>query len=356
MSRGGMQLVIHAPLGARINKAWGLALRKRFCRSFDFELQAAADDNGVLLSIGPQHSFPIDSLFGMLTSQNGRDLLEQAVIAAPMFGVRWRWNVTRALAVLRQNGGKRVPPFLQKFRSEDLLAAAFPETVGCLENHHGPVVIPDQPLVQQTMHDCLTEAMDVERWLELLDNIKSGQVKLFAIETREPSPFSHQLLNANPYAFLDDAPLEERRTRAVTTRRSLAIEEIQDLSKLDPSAIAQVAEEAWPLVRDADELHDALMSFVVLPEEEAREWNGYFDQLGRAGRAALLTLTDGSRFWIAAERWPLVRAVYKNAQIHPDLELPATLAKKEWSVSDGWVEIVRDIFSSVGRRLQPTLL
>jgi len=338
---GGMQLVIHAPLGARINKAWGLALRKRFCRSFDFELQAAADDNGVLLSIGPQHSFPIDSLFGMLNSQNGRDLLEQAVIAAPMFGARWRWNVTRALAVLRQNGGKRVPPFLQKFRSEDLLAAAFPETVGCLENHHGPVVIPDQPLVQQTMHDCLTEAMDVERWLAFLDKIKSGEVKLYPIETREPSPFSHQLLNAQPYAFLDDAPLEERRTRAVTTRRSLALEEVQDLSKLDPSAIAQVADEAWPLVRDADELHDALMSFGVLPEEEGREWNAYFDQLGRAGRAAVATLPSGRRFWIAAERWPLVRSAYKDAVVRPELALPEAIEKQEWSAADGRVEIVR---------------
>jgi ATP-dependent Lhr-like helicase len=357
---GGMQLVVHAPLGARINKAWGLALRKRFCRSFDFELQAAADDNGVLLSVGPQHSFPIDSLFGMLNSQNGRDLLEQAVIAAPMFGVRWRWNITRALAVLRQHGGKRVPPFLQKFRSEDLLAAAFPETVGCLENHHGPVVIPDQPIVKQTMHDCLTEAMDVTRWLELLDRIKSGQVKLFPIETREPSPFSHQLLNAQPYAFLDDAPLEERRTRAVSTRRSLAIEEVQDLSKLDPAAITQVADEAWPVVRDADELHDALMSFVVLPEEEGRQWSDYFGQLSRAGRAAVVTVgaagppaaeqpvmqgTPGSakatRFWIAAERWPLVRAVYKDAQAYPSLQLPEALDNQLWSASEGGVEIVR---------------
>lgn len=338
---GGMQLVIHAPLGARINKAWGLALRKRFCRSFDFELQAAADDNGVLLSIGPQHSFPIDSLFGMLSSQNGRDLLEQAVIAAPMFGVRWRWNVTRALAVLRQNGGKRVPPFLQKFRSEDLLAAAFPETVGCLENHHGPVVIPDQPLVRQTMHDCLTEAMDVERWLTFLDRVKAGDVTFHPIDTREPSPFSHQLLNAQPYAFLDDAPLEERRTRAITTRRSLAIEEVKDLSKLDAGAIAQVAEEAWPLVRDADELHDALMSFVVLPEEEGREWSEYFDQLVRAGRGAELILESKERFWIAAERWPVVQAVYPKAQVHPALELPAAVTSQEWSAADGRVEIVR---------------
>ncbi len=342
---GGMQLVIHAPLGARINKAWGLALRKRFCRSFDFELQAAADDNGVLLSIGPQHSFPINSLFGMLNSQNGRDLLEQAVIAAPMFGVRWRWNVTRSLAVLRQNGGKRVPPFLQKFRSEDLLAAAFPETVGCLENHHGPVEIPKQPIVRQTMHDCLTEAMDIERWLAFLDRVKSGEVKFHAIDTREPSPFSHQLLNANPYAFLDDAPLEERRTRAITTRRSLSIEEVKDLSKLDPLAIDQVADEAWPLVRDADELHDALMSFVVLPAAESREWSKYFDQLVRAGRAGEVIVNPleqaGTTFWIAAERWPVVQAVYPSAQVQPKLELPAALTAQAWSAADGRVEILR---------------
>jgi ATP-dependent Lhr-like helicase len=337
---GGMQLVVHAPLGARINKAWGLALRKRFCRSFDFELQAAADDNGVLLSIGPQHSFPIDSLFGMLSSQNGRDLLEQAVIAAPMFGVRWRWNITRALAVLRQHGGKRVPPFLQKFRSEDLLAAAFPETVGCLENHHGPVEIPDQPIVRQTMHDCLTEAMDVERWLAFLDRIKAGEVKLIPIETREPSPFSHQLLNAQPYAFLDDAPLEERRTRAVSTRRSLAIDEIKDLSKLDPEAIAQVAAEAWPTVRDADELHDALMTFVILPAEEGGEWASYFDRLRAAGRARSVTI-DQAEFWIAAERWPLLRAVYPQAVLQTPLELPEALERQEWSAADGRVEIVR---------------
>jgi ATP-dependent Lhr-like helicase len=342
---GGMQLVIHAPLGARINKAWGLALRKRFCRSFDFELQAAADDNGVVLSLGPQHSFPIESLFGMLNTQNGQHLLEQAVLAVPMFQVRWRWNVTRSLAVLRQQGGKKVPPFLQKFRSEDLLAAAFPETVGCLENHHGDVQIPDHPLVQQTMHDCLHEAMDVTRWLALLDDVKTGRVKLVPIETREPSPFSHQLLNANPYAFLDGAPLEERRTRAVSVRRSLAIDEIKDLASLDPAAIEQVAAEAWPIVRDADELHDALLNFVVLPAEEGSEWDQYFAQLRRAGRATTVAL-DGTRsvpatFWVAAERWPLVRAVYQGAEADVGVELPAELENKEWSASDGWVEIVR---------------
>jgi ATP-dependent Lhr-like helicase len=337
---GGMQLVIHSPLGARINRAWGLALRKRFCRSFDFELQAAADDNGVLLSIGPQHSFPIDSLFHMLNPQNGQDLLEQAVLAAPMFGARWRWNVTRALAVLRSRGGKRVPPHLQKFRAEDLLAATFPETVGCLENHHGPVVIPDHPLVRQTMHDCLTEAMDIKRWLALLGDVRTGRVKLVPCDTREPSPFSHQLLNANPYAFLDDAPLEERRTRAVSTRRTLAVDDFRDLAKLDPAAIAEVTADAWPTVRDSDELHDTLLSIVVLKQSEGAEWKDDFARLVKARRATKVKLDSGLVFWIAAERWPLVQAVYPTASATPAIELPPQL-QKEWSAADGRVEVVR---------------
>jgi ATP-dependent Lhr-like helicase len=355
---GGMQLVVHAPLGSRINRAWGLALRKRFCRSFDFELQAAADDNGVLLSIGPQHSFPIESLFKMLHPGNARYLLEQAVVAAPVFGVRWRWNITRSLAVLRAEAGRRVPPFLQKFRSEDLLAAAFPETVGCLENHHGDIEIPyHQPIVKQTMHDCLTEAMDVERWIELLGEVQAGKVELIPVETREPSPFSHQLINANPYAFLDDAPLEERRTRAVSTRRSLSIEDFRDLAQLDPVAIAQVSEDAWPVVRDAEELHDALHTMVVLREDEAAPWSDWLTELARAGRATLVqhqpeasardfpqgspvpTLADASG-WCAAERWPLVRAVYPEAIATPVPVLPAAL-DKTWESADARVEIVR---------------
>ena len=211
---GGMQLVIHAPLGSRINRAWGLALRKRFCRSFDFELQAAADNNGIVLSMGPQHSVPIENLFQMLNADNITALLEQALLAVPMFQVRWRWNITRSLAVLRQQGGKRVPPHLQRFRSDDLLAAVFPETVGCLENHSGDVVVPDHPLVRQTMHDCLHEALDLDRLVELFRRVKTGAVRFVARETREPSPFSYELINSNPYTFLDGAPLEERRTRA----------------------------------------------------------------------------------------------------------------------------------------------
>ena len=323
---GGMQLVIHAPLGARINRAWGLALRKRFCRSFDFELQAAATDNGILLSVGPQHSFPIESLFKMLGPHNAEELLQQAVLAAPMFGVRWRWNVTRALAVLRNQAGKKVPPHLQRFRSDDLLAAAFPETVGCLENHQGDVEIPDHPLVRQTMHDCLTEAMDVERWVDVLREVQEGDVHLTARDSREPSPFCYELLNANPYAFLDDAPLEERRTRAVATRRGFTAADVRDLARLDPDAIAAVRQEAWPLVRDADELHDALLGMTLLAADEGAPWRPWFEALVDAGRATTISAGD-LQFWIATESWPAVRALFPHATVTPHVNLPLDLEK-----------------------------
>ena len=336
---GGMQLVIHSPFGARINRAWGLALRKRFCRSFDFELQAAATDNGIVLSLSPQHSFPIDSLFKMIGPHNARYLLEQAVLAAPMFQVRWRWNVTRSLAVLRRQSGKKVPPHLLRFRSDDLLASAFPETVGCLENHHGDVEIPDHPLVQQTMHDCLTEAMDVGRWVDVLQDVKDAKIELVARDTREPSPFSHELLNANPYAFLDDAPLEERRTRAVSTRRSFTAEDVRDLAHLDPAAIAQVRADAWPIVRDADELHEALLTLVVIPQEDALIWQAFFDELVSRGRAASICVGQRT-YWIAAESWPLVEAVYDDVVATPVISLPEALRKKiERTV--GWIELVQ---------------
>ncbi len=323
---GGMQLVIHAPLGGRINRAWGLALRKRFCRSFDFELQAAATDNGILLSVGPQHSFPIESLFKMLRPHNAEELLQQAVLAAPMFGVRWRWNVTRALAVLRNQAGKKVPHHLQRFRSDDLLAAAFPETVGCLENHQGDVEIPDHPLVRQTMHDCLTEAMDVERWVDVLREVQEGDVHLTARDSREPSPFCYELLNANPYAFLDDAPLEERRTRAVATRRGFTAEDVRDLARLDPDAIAAVRQEAWPVVRDADELHDALLGMTLLAADEGAPWRPWFEALVDAGRATTIIAGD-LQFWIAAESWPAMRALFPHATVTPHVNLPLDLEK-----------------------------
>jgi ATP-dependent helicase Lhr and Lhr-like helicase len=262
---GGMQLVVHAPFGARINRAWGLALRKCFCRTFDFELQASADDNGFVLSIGPNNSFPIERLFGLLRADDAEAPLLQAVLAVPMFIIRWRWNVTRALAVLRQRGGKKVPPQLQRFRADDLLTAVFPMATACFEHRTGDLELPDHPLIRQTAHDCLHEAMDLTGWLAVLADIEAGRIALVARDTREPSPFSVQLVNANVYAFLDDAPLEERRARAVSSRRTIRGEDYRELGRLDPEAIAEVRAEAWPSVRDAEELHDTLLSIGALP-------------------------------------------------------------------------------------------
>ncbi|MBI4423193.1 MAG: DEAD/DEAH box helicase, partial [Elusimicrobia bacterium] len=322
---GGMQLVIHSPFGARVNRAWGLALRKRFCRTFDFELQASADDDGVVLSLGAQHSFPLEQLFGMLRPAQAREVLVQALLAAPMFQLRWRWNATRALAVLRSRGGKKVPPALQRFRADDLLTAVFPLQTACFENRPPEVPVPDHPLVAQTVYDCLHEAMDLPRFERLLADIEAGKVELVARDTREPSPFSHAILNANPYAFLDDAPLEERRARAVAARRALAPEELRDLARLDPAAIARVREDAWPTVRDEEELHDALLSLGALPAHEGRGWTRWFERLQAAGRACAAAREAGPALWLAAERWPVVRAAFPDARPEPAVALPAEL-------------------------------
>ncbi len=339
---GGMQLVVHSPYGARVNRAWGLALRKRFCRTFDFELQASADDDGVVLSMGVQHSFPVEQLFKLLKSDHARETLVQALLAAPMFQVRWRWNVTRALAVLRMRGGKKVPPPLQRFRADDLLTAVFPLQTACFEHRPPEVPIPDHPLVAQTLHDCLTEAMDVARWEGLLRDVEAGKVELVGLDTREPSPFSHEILNANPYAFLDDAPLEERRARAVAVRRILSPEDAQDLARLDPDAVARVKEDAWPLARDEHELHDALMSAVAIPSEEGGEWKRHFEKLVSAGRAA-----STGTLWFAAERLPLIRALFPDAKITQALSLPAALEKTVES-TEALLALVRGRLEIVG--------
>jgi len=322
---GGMQIVVHAPLGARVTRAWGLAMRKRFCRSFDFELQASADDDGFVLAVGPQHSFPIDALFKMLNSSNGEDLLTQALLAAPMFETRWRWNASRALVVPRMKGGKKVPPHMQRFKADDFLAAVFPAKTGCFENHHGDIEIPDHPMVRQTIRDCHTEAMDLKRWLAMLDDFRDGRIEFVAADTREPSPMSHELVNANPYAFLDDAPLEERRARAVAVRRGVTIDAVRDLGRLEPAAIEQVRDEAWPLVRDGDELHDVLLSMVAVPAESAASWRPWFEQLRKSRRATIARTGDGRAFWLAAEKQPVVRALYDDATLEPTIPLPADL-------------------------------
>ena len=304
---GGMQLVIHSPFGGRINKAWGLALRKRFCVTFDFELQAAATDNGLVISLGEKHSFPLASVFGYLHSQTVGDVLLHAVLAAPMFATRWRWNASRSLALLRFSNGKKVPPQIQRMKAEDLLAAVFPDAIACQDNMTGERErqIPDHPLVQETLRDCLTEAMDVEGLTHVLRRIETGAIHCVAIDTPAPSPFSHEILNANPYAFLDDAPLEERRARAVELRRTLPADMAAEVGALDPGAIEAVVRESWPVVRDADELHDALLTLVWLPSKEASGWQQFMPELMHGGRAVELAATDGEDRipgWVAVEQ------------------------------------------------------
>jgi len=292
---GGMQLVIHAPFGSRINRAWGLALRKRFCRSFNFELQAAATDNGINISLTEQHAFPLELVFEFLKSQSVEDVLTQALLDAPMFTARWRWNASRALAILRFRGGRKVPPPIQRMRSEDLLASVFPDQVACAENLTGPIQIPDHPLVKETLDNCLHEAMDLDGLKRILEAMESGAIQKVAIDAAEPSPFSHEILNANPYAYLDDAPLEERRARAVQLRRTLRTDVAGGAGILDPAAIEQVAAESWPDVRNADELHDAMLTLILLPPAE--DWHSWFSELAASGRAHHV-----GRFWIATER------------------------------------------------------
>ncbi|MEE2665607.1 MAG: DEAD/DEAH box helicase [Myxococcota bacterium] len=319
---GGMQLVVHAPFGGRTNRAFGLALRKRFCRTFDFELQAAANDDAIVLSLGPQHSFPLSEVAHYLKRDTAREALRQAVLASPMFTARWRWNLNRSLAVLRMRGGKRNPPPIQRMEADDLMAAIFPGLAQCQENASGPIEIPDHPIVRQTIDDCLHEAMDVERLEQLLGDLASGAVAARCVDATEPSPLAHEILNGRPYTFLDDAPLEERRTRAVKLRRGLP-GEARALARLDPEAIARVREEVRPDPRDADELHDLLLQTVVLRPELA--WSRAFQLLVDAGRAAIATTGDQS-LWVATERRKAVEALWPDARFTPDRPLPAALA------------------------------
>ncbi len=326
---GGMQLVLHSPLGGRINRAWGLALRKKFCVSFDFELQASATDDGIVISLGQPHSFALDSVFAYVPSGQARETLVQALLDRPMFEIRWRWNVTRSLAVLRRKNGKKVPPHLIKMRAADTLSVVFPQALACGENIVGPREVPDHPLVFETVRDCLVEAMDVEGLRGMLEQLESGAIQVMTRDTVEPSPLSHELLNANPYAFLDDAPLEERRTRAVQLRRGLPAEAVEASGQLDDAAIALASEEVAPTVRDIDELHDALLALWLLPEPAAealapRDW---FETLARAGRACRLRWTNGDSdcaAWVATERLGAARAMLGEAvECTPAIGTPA---------------------------------
>ena len=396
---GGMQLVIHAPFGGRINKAWGLSLRKRFCVGFNFELQAAATDNGLNIALAEQHSFPLSDVFHFLQAETVQPILEQAALDSPIFATRWRWDANRALALLRFQNGKKVPPQIQRMRSDDLLASVFPDATACLENIEGDRKIPDHPLVGEVMKDVLTEAMDVDGLKSLLRGMASGKIRVIAVDTPVPSQFSHEILNANPYAYLDDAPLEERRARAVNMRRVLPESVLEEVGGLDPGAIAQVREEAWPDVRDADELHDVLHTLVALPEDfspamwgqvlwgqpasavrssearpviaegtqlfgesgfaalswtaeggcphislASRQWSGYFERLVNEGRAGT-ALMDGKRYWVAAERGRSFVTLFPSAVFEQPL---ADVETGQSSRDDALLTLVNGWMSHLG--------
>jgi ATP-dependent helicase Lhr and Lhr-like helicase len=346
---GGMQLVIHSPFGIRLNRAWGLALRKRFCRSFNFELQAAATDDAIVLSLGTQHSFPLADVFHYLNSRTVRDLLTQALLDAPMFGIRWRWNATRALALPRQRGGRKVPAPLQRMESENLLAAIFPDQLACLENIAGDREIPEHPLVQQTIDDCLIEAMDIDGLIDLLKRIEKGSVQCIARDLPEPSPFAHEILNAKPYAFLDNAPLEERRTQAVYTRRASESSADTALGILDVAAIEKVCAEAWPQVTNADELHETLLLMGAIEDEEMQRLGGdistWLDLLKSERRAGLAVPCS---FWVAAERLPMLQAIYPDCEVQPALTPPEGERQRHCERADALRELVRGRMEVIG--------
>ncbi|MGH7968095.1 MAG: Lhr family ATP-dependent helicase, partial [Limisphaerales bacterium] len=389
---GGMQLVIHSPFGNRVNRAWGLALRKRFCRSFNFELQAAATDDAIVLSLGTQHSFPLEEVFRYLSSKTVRDLLVQALLDAPMFPVRWRWNATRALALPRQRGGRKIPAPLQRMDSENLLAAVFPDQLACLENIVGDREVPEHPLVRQTIQDCLTEAMDIDGLIMLLKKIERGEVECVARDLPEPSTLAHEILNAKPYAFLDNAPLEERRTQAVYTRRAGNSSPERELGALDAAAIEKVCAEAWPRAANPDEVHEALLLAGLMTEPElertapqALEWLGQLADERRAGRIAFrgagfqpalepaslppsplrahrvsavsMPCPDSgkssekprsrenrggdARLWTAAERVGLLEALYPGVATEPHIEAPDSTRDQRLEPEAALRELVR---------------
>jgi ATP-dependent Lhr-like helicase len=210
---GGMQLVLHAPFGSRINKAWTLALRKRFCRQFNFELQAAATEDALLLSLGPQHSFPLADVFRYLHPATTRDILVQALLDAPVFKTRWRWNTTISLAVPRRRGGAKGAAAAAAHAGRRPDGRGVSRCRALPREHPGDREV---PTIRSSTRRCATASK--KRWIfdglvAVLDRIHAGELRCVARDTPEPSAFAHEILNAKPYAFMDDAPLEERRRR-----------------------------------------------------------------------------------------------------------------------------------------------
>src|SRR5207237_87233 len=278
--------------------------------SFNFELQAAATDNGLNIALAEQHSFPLADVFHFLTAETVQPVLEQAALASPIFGTRWRWDANRALALLRFQGGKKIPPQIQRMRSDDLLASVFPDVAACQENIVGDIQIPNHPLVNEVMKDVLTEAMDIDGLKRVLREMNEGRIRCIAVDTPVPSQFSHEILNANPYAYLDDAPLEERRARAVEMRRILPESVLEEVGKLDPEAIAQVRQEAWPDVRLADGRSRCCANLA--------DWRAHFERLFGQNRAGCARF-DGRIYWVAAERVRSLTALFPGASFEPEL-------------------------------------
>lgn len=358
---GGMQLVLHAPFGGRINKAWGLALRKRFCRGFNFELQAAATDDGLNISLAEQHSFPLQDVFEFLTEQTVAALLEQAALASPVFRARWRWAAGRSLQLLRQHNGKRIAPQVQRTRSDDLLASVFPQVAACQENVEGDIAIPDHPLIREVMKDVLGEALDLAGLTGLLKRIRTGEVRCFAVDTASASVFAHEILNANPYAFLDDAPIEERRARAVQMRSIVPQAQLGEAGRLDPAAIEETREECRPDLRDEHEFHDLLCSLVIVPAEFCvGEWEIFFARLEAQGRAARAE-SAGRVLLAAAESIRSLRALWPGIELSEDLVCPPD--DKDLSAAEtipdtirravqGWMRLLGPVTSrALGERL-----
>ncbi|MEX0731799.1 MAG: DEAD/DEAH box helicase [Aquisalimonadaceae bacterium] len=342
---GDMHLVLHSPYGSRVNRAWGLALRKRFCRKFNFELQAAALEDSIVLSLGPTHSFSLDEVWRYLSSAGARDVLIQALLDAPMFAMRWRWNASIAFAVQRTRNGRRRPAQFQRQDAEDLLSVVFPDQLACAENLAGAREIPDHPLVTQTLHDCLTESMDVDGLERLLGRLEQGDIVVSARDLSVPSPLAEEVINARPYAFLDDGEQEERRTLSVRTGARLDLDEAAATSRYDPEVIRRVCAEVWPDPRDADELHDALVLFGYLTEAEGEQWQRLFEALAAERRATVVTIPDGARVWIAAERLAELRQLYPRAALRPPID---ALGHPPVDADEALVELLRSRLEGLG--------
>ena len=293
-----------------------MSLRKRFCRRFNFELQAAALEDSIVLSLGAVHSFALEEVVHYLSSKTVRDVLTQAVLDAPMFGVYWRWNASIALAVRRFRNGKKQPAQFQRMDAEDLLSTVFPDQLACAENlAGGDREIPDHPLVKQTLAR-LPDGGDGRRRARraLLERIEAGEVEVICRELTSPSPLAQEILGAKPYAFLDDAPAEERRTLAVQSRRYMTPSKRPSSASSTPTRSSACAAKPGRSVRNADELHDALVLLGFVDGRRGR-------RVGAAVRASCApmaarrpsSLPRAGAVWVSAERLPEVDVALPGA-------------------------------------------